>query len=161
MSFIGRGRVRLVLFHCSFLALKARSLSTTFIAPEEYRIEGERRLFQGQILDDNFQHSLYIFQDDLTHAYRLHAAVGNGELRRCPVWTAFVSELQMNSDTWIERHSRHRVRVKDLQIFVFCNEYRRKAQIRRHGEFELNFTHSAGDSDSEDAVRVIDVPPAQ
>ena len=42
-----------------------------------------------QILDDGFRHSLYVFQDEKCHGTRLHAAVWEGELKRCPVWTAF------------------------------------------------------------------------
>lgn len=42
-----------------------------------------------QIIDDGFEHSLSLIQDDRTGSLRLHAAVWNGELRRCPVWTAF------------------------------------------------------------------------
>lgn len=42
-----------------------------------------------QIIDDGFRHSLIVFEDLHTHGLRLHAAVWDGELRQCPVWTAF------------------------------------------------------------------------
>jgi hypothetical protein len=42
-----------------------------------------------KIIDDGFQHSLAVYQDEKCHGLRLHAAVWNGELRKCPVWTAF------------------------------------------------------------------------
>lgn len=42
-----------------------------------------------QIIDDGFEHSLTVYQDHKSGGLRLHAAVWNGELRKCPVWTAF------------------------------------------------------------------------
>lgn len=39
--------------------------------------------------DDDFAHSLIVYEDRATRSLRLHAAVWDGELRRCPVWTAF------------------------------------------------------------------------
>jgi hypothetical protein len=42
-----------------------------------------------QIIDDGFEHSLAVVQDHRTGGLRLHAAVWSGELRKCPVWTAF------------------------------------------------------------------------
>ncbi len=42
-----------------------------------------------KIIDDGFDHILTVVQDRKCGGIRLHAAVRNGELRRCPVWTAF------------------------------------------------------------------------
>lgn len=39
--------------------------------------------------DDGFKHSLIVYQDRSTRGLRLHTAVWDGELRGCPVWTAF------------------------------------------------------------------------
>lgn len=44
---------------------------------------------ERDIFDDSFHHSLMVYQDDATGGLRLHAAVLDGELRQCPVWTAF------------------------------------------------------------------------
>jgi hypothetical protein len=102
----------LVLFYCTFLALKARATLTVQISPSEYKLARERRLFQAyvfsylvvtfptnlvtnakfvlsQIIDDGYKHSLIVYEDKQTHGMRLHAAVWEGELRQCPVWTAF------------------------------------------------------------------------
>lgn len=49
-----------------------------------------------QIIDDGFKHSLIVYEDRETKGMRLHAAVWDGELRQCPVWTAF-SMLSMLS----------------------------------------------------------------
>lgn len=43
----------------------------------------------SQIIDDGFKHSLIVYEDLQTRGLRLHAAVWEGELRQCPVWTAF------------------------------------------------------------------------
>ncbi|KAI9644920.1 hypothetical protein NHQ30_006954 [Ciborinia camelliae] len=161
----------MVLFHCSFVALKAHSQLTNLIPRDDYIIEGEERLFQGQIVDDQFHHSLYIYRDRHSHTLRLHAAVAEGELKRCPVWTAFVTDLQITSETWLVRHTRHRVWVQDLHLNIFCDQYHRRAQVQKHGEFELHFVRAAAadafievfypmdySSDSERAIE--DVPRA-
>lgn len=41
------------------------------------------------ILDDGFKHSLIVYEDRHTGGRRIHVAVWEGELRQCPVWTAF------------------------------------------------------------------------
>ncbi|CCD50465.1 hypothetical protein BofuT4_P091520.1 [Botrytis cinerea T4] len=91
---------RLVLFHCSFVALKARSQLTNLIPRDDYIIAGEVKIFQGQIVDDGFHHSLFVYENQQTHTLRLHAAVANGELRKCPIWTAFIFETCAGEETW-------------------------------------------------------------
>ncbi len=46
-------------------------------------------LMARQIIDDGYKHSLIVYEDIMTGGIRLHAAVWEGELRQCPVWTAF------------------------------------------------------------------------
>ncbi|EQL01705.1 hypothetical protein OCS_02581 [Ophiocordyceps sinensis CO18] len=79
----------LVLMHSTFVSLKARNGLTISLHPEEYDIRGEEKLFQACIDDDGFKHSLIVYQDRSTRGLRLHTAVWDGELRGCPVWTAF------------------------------------------------------------------------
>lgn len=109
----------MVLFYCTFVALKARNTLTVQMHPDEYKLAREKRLFQAQvppftntpfpyngdalrdpaadsfptahsqIIDDGYKHSLIVYEDQQTHGLRLHAAVWEGELRQCPVWTAF------------------------------------------------------------------------
>jgi hypothetical protein len=40
-------------------------------------------------MDDGFLHSLTVRQDVKTGGIRLLASVAQGELRKCPIWTAF------------------------------------------------------------------------
>jgi hypothetical protein len=129
----------MVLFYCTFLALKARNTLTIQIAPEEYKLHGEKRLFQAQIIDDGYKHSLIVYEDHHTKGIRLHAAVWEGELRQCPVWTAFVTH-QSASPTWLTRRSRHRVWLKDVQLYVFCQKYRQSNQRQNKASaFEIYF----------------------
>ncbi|OTA99687.1 hypothetical protein M426DRAFT_324941 [Hypoxylon sp. CI-4A] len=79
----------MILFYCTFLCLRVRSPLTLNISPSEYQLRKERRLFQAQIIDDGWQHVLMVYEDAVTGGCRLHAAVWEGKLRECPVWTAF------------------------------------------------------------------------
>lgn len=42
-----------------------------------------------KIIDDDFEHSLAVYRDELTGGHRLHASVWEGALKGCPIWTAF------------------------------------------------------------------------
>lgn len=134
----------MVLFYCTFLALKARNTLTVQIHPEEYKLAREKRLFQAQIIDDNYKHSLIVYEDQQTRGIRLHAAVWEGELRQCPVWTAFVTH-QSRSPTWLSRRSKHRVWLKDVQLYVFCQKYRQEnMRQNKVGAFEIIFVTEEG-----------------
>ncbi|KAF9876547.1 hypothetical protein CkaCkLH20_05955 [Colletotrichum karsti] len=136
----------LVLFHNTFVSLKARNALTISMNAREYKLSGEKRLFQAQIIDDGFKHSLIVYRDVATKGLRLHAAVWEGELRQCPVWTAFVTH-QSASPTWLHRKSRHRVWLKDIQLYVFCHRYRQMNMRKgQGGAFEINFVSDEGAS---------------
>jgi len=142
----------MVLFHASFVALKSRCPLTVTVNADDYRLSGERRLFQAPIIDDGFEHSLAVFQDEKNGGLRLHAAVWKGELRRCPVWTAFVTYQSEHHD-WLARRSSHRIWIKDIQPYVFCKKYKVRHQIRRGGEFEIYFVTSRAADEFEDIFR--------
>ncbi|KAK1570293.1 uncharacterized protein LY79DRAFT_45895 [Colletotrichum navitas] len=134
----------LTLFHCTFVSLKARNTMTTNMNLGEFKLAGEKKTFQAQIIDDGFKHSLMVYQDIATRGFRLHAAVWDGELRLCPVWTAFVTH-QSASPTWLRRKSPHRVWLKDVQLYVFCKGYRQQNQRKGEaGAFEINFVSESG-----------------
>ncbi|KAJ9138539.1 hypothetical protein NKR19_g7821 [Coniochaeta hoffmannii] len=129
----------MVLFYCTFVALKARNTLTVQMHPDEYKLAREKRLFQAQIIDDGYKHSLIVYEDQQTRGLRLHAAVWEGELRQCPVWTAFVTH-QSQSPTWLSRRSKHRVWLKDVALYVFCQKYRQEnMRQNKAGAFEINF----------------------
>ncbi|RYP05744.1 hypothetical protein DL764_003602 [Monosporascus ibericus] len=131
----------LVLFHCAFVCLKAHSLLTVKVDPDEFILNKERRLFQAQIIDDGFHHSLMVYEDQVTKGIRLHAAVWDGKLRHCPVWTAFITP-HCFSPAWLVRKSPHRIWLKDLDPFVFCERYRPQNQCNNKVcAFELDFVN--------------------
>ncbi|CZR62032.1 uncharacterized protein PAC_11929 [Phialocephala subalpina] len=157
---------KMVLFHCAFGALKSRCPLTLNITPDDVVLAGEKRLYQGKIVDDGFEHILTVLEDVKCGGLRLHAAVRNGDLRKCPVWTAFVT-YQSASPNWMERRSRHRIWLRDLYPYVFCQKYKKKHQMKKHGEFEIYFVNEeAADAfedvfqDPDDVVEVIEMSGA-
>lgn len=150
----------MVLFYCSFASLKAQNSLTLEVDCDEYILQGERRLFQAQIIDDGFKHSLIVYEDSENKGMRLHAAVWEGELRQCPVWTTFITH-QCNSPTWLVKKSRHRVWLRDVQLYVFCHEYRQHKQRKnREGAFELNFINEKAASKFRDLFYPPPPPPS-
>ncbi|EXL50108.1 hypothetical protein FOCG_10194 [Fusarium oxysporum f. sp. radicis-lycopersici 26381] len=138
----------LVLVYCCFLSFKTRNSLTVQVANEDLTLWGERKLFQARIVDDGFMHSLIVYEDYMTKGIRLHAAVWDGDLRQCPVWTAFITH-QSASPKWIKRVSKTRVRLAGIQLYVFCQEYRQQNQrINRAGAFEIRFRPSVSKSSS-------------
>ncbi|OTA07685.1 hypothetical protein A9Z42_0085890 [Trichoderma parareesei] len=134
----------LTLMYCTFLALKSRNTLTVQLGTKEYALKGEKKLFQACILDDGFKHSLIVYEDKYTGGRRIHVAVWEGELRQCPVWTAFVTH-QSASPTWLKRVSRKRIRLADVQLYVFCQQYRQQSQRKGSGgSFEIQFYSEEG-----------------
>lgn len=128
----------LVIFHCTFIVLKARNPLTVDMNPLEYKLHGEKRLFQAHIIDDGYQHILIVYEDSRTRGLRLHAAVWDGELRQCPVWTGFAPQQPVPGG-WLVRKSKHRVWIKNIHLYVFCDKYREAHMRRKGGMFEINF----------------------
>ncbi|KAJ0312058.1 hypothetical protein COL516b_001123 [Colletotrichum fioriniae] len=117
------------------------------MSPREFKLGSESRLFQAQILDDGFKHSLIVYRDLVTQGLRLQASVWDGELKNCPVWTAFVTH-QSASPTWLVRKSDHRIWLKDVQLYVFCQQYHQQNQRKgtSAGVFEIDFVSEMGAS---------------
>ncbi|KAI0908423.1 hypothetical protein F4823DRAFT_625574 [Ustulina deusta] len=131
----------LVLFYCTFVCLKARDLWTNSLDPREFTIRREKRLFQAQIIDDERDHSLAVVEDIHTKGRRLHVMVGGGPLPRCPVWTAFVPPDP--PEDWLLHKSPHRILLRNLQVYSFCDEYRAYRQRTRFGAFRIRFANAA------------------
>ncbi|KAI2463282.1 hypothetical protein F4781DRAFT_132335 [Annulohypoxylon bovei var. microspora] len=131
----------MVLFYCTFLCLRVRSQLTFKVNPNEFHLRKEKRLFQAQIIDDGYQHVLMVFEDTITGGCRLHAAVWEGKLRACPIWTAFIPPNV--SSSWLLRKSKRCIWLRDMQPYVFCETYRPMHQRKgRFGAYELRFAHS-------------------
>ncbi|KAL8936999.1 MAG: hypothetical protein Q9211_003903 [Gyalolechia sp. 1 TL-2023] len=72
---------RLVLFHCAFLALRSQDTgSPTYV--EDHEIHGEKSIYAGKIIDDNYEHALRVFRDRDSGGIRLQASVLRGEMKR-------------------------------------------------------------------------------
>ncbi|KAL9002802.1 MAG: hypothetical protein Q9188_004287 [Gyalolechia gomerana] len=93
----------------------------------------------SQIIDDNFEHALRVFRDRDSGGIRLQASVLGGELKRTPVWTAFIT-THIQSRQWKKEAASKIVHIADLQRYVFTNEY--KPQLGPQGEHELRFIYS-------------------
>lgn len=133
---------RLVLFHCTFLALKAEDPENRSHQTVDDTIHGEVKHFGQYIQDDQYEHALRLFKDRDSGAVRLQASVRRGDLKRTPVWTAFITH-QIASRDWMRRprSNPRAVYLAELQQFVFTNEY--NPQLGPDGAHELRF-HSSG-----------------
>ncbi|CAJ2513130.1 Uu.00g012490.m01.CDS01 [Anthostomella pinea] len=133
----------MVLFYCTFVCLKARSLLRINVKSSEFVLEREKLLFQAKIVDDRFYHCLNVYEDQVTKGVRLHACVWDGKLQHCPVWTAFIP-VDI-SESWVLRKSRHCVWLRDIQIYTFCDEYRDHHQRKNKlGAFQIRFLQTNG-----------------
>ncbi|KAK2757351.1 hypothetical protein FQN54_004865 [Arachnomyces sp. PD_36] len=139
---------RMVLFFCTFIALRAHDCSKPVSDIPDYELSGEVELYGGQIVDDDFLHALRIYKDKSTKAVRLQASVHRGELKRTPVWTAFITH-HLLSNTWLRRVSSKTIHLSELRRTVFSPEY--TPQRTPRGEHVLHFTTP------EDAENFIDV----
>ena len=112
-------------------------------------------------------HFLLVYQDDQTKGLRLQASVYQGPFTNCPVWTAFgtnppppplpfiyITSIPTNtspvthqsaSPTWLVQKSNHRVWLRDIQPYVFCQRYRQEnMRNARSGAFEIYFVNRNG-----------------
>ncbi|KAI0125493.1 hypothetical protein BJ170DRAFT_684761 [Xylariales sp. AK1849] len=160
---------KMILFYCTFICLKARSIETVDVNPTEFNLRKEKRLFQAsvsalcandlQILDDGYNHSLAVYQDAYTGRRRLHASVWDSALKDCPVWTSFLPD-DKQTNQWLLHKSRHRIWVRDIQPYVFCQKYRAQHQRKgKAGAFELFFVNETAASRFKELFEP-DEPPA-
>ncbi|OAA42620.1 hypothetical protein NOR_04751 [Metarhizium rileyi] len=142
----------IAIMYCTFMSLKAKNRRTVQWASKELALGEEHKLFQTQILDDGKNHLLTVYKDKATGYFRLHAAVHDGELRQCPVWTAFVTE-QPKLPNWLTRNpAKRKVWLSDIQLFVFCKQYREENQHKGPaGQFQIHFAEE-GAAESFEAI---------
>lgn len=140
---------RLVVFHCTLLALRSQDEGRPFENIQDHELEGEQEIFAGQIVDDDFLHALRIYRDRNSRAVRLQASVLHGEMKRTPVWTAFVTNY-LRSPRWMTRTGSDIVCLTELRRYIFSSEY--VPEQTHRGEHILKFTT---DHDAEDFVRTI------
>ncbi|KAL8697528.1 MAG: hypothetical protein Q9224_002266 [Gallowayella concinna] len=141
---------RLVLFYCAFITLRSEDRKTSVGFFDDQEIHGEKSIYAGKIRDDNFEHALRVFRDRDCGGIRLQASVLRGELKRTPVWTAFIT-THIESHRWMRKAGPKTVHLMDLQRYVFSTEY--NPQLGPQGQHELRFESSR---DAKDFMEVIE-----
>ncbi|GFF49808.1 hypothetical protein IFM51744_07178 [Aspergillus udagawae] len=133
---------QMVLFFCTFLALRSQDAGRPVESIRDYELDNEEELFGGQILDDNYLHALRIYRDKVSGAVRLQASVHKGEMKRAPVWTAFITQY-LGTRSWIRRPDSKVVVLRELRqtIFMFAADY--TPQKTSRGDHILQFTNRA------------------
>ena len=126
----------MVLFYCTFMALRSQDSGKPIRQIDDHELAGEKEIFGGKIVDDNYLHALRVFRDRYSKAVRLQASVLTGELTRTPVWTAFITH-HLASRSWLVRPAPKLVFLRDLRRYVFTSEY--TPQTTARGEHVLDF----------------------
>ncbi|KAL2814920.1 hypothetical protein BJX63DRAFT_420543 [Aspergillus granulosus] len=113
----------MVLFYCTFLSLRSEDSGRPVGQIRDYELNHEEELFGSPILDDDYLHALRVYRDKITGAVRLQASIHRGEMKRAPVWTAFITE-QVKSRGWIRMAGSKVVLLRDLRQTTFtCSDY--------------------------------------
>ena len=137
-------KTALVLFFCSFQALKAQDCGEPVSMIGKCTIEGDEEIFSGKIDDSGYKHVLKIYRDRDTRAIRLQASESSGELQNAPVWISFLT-YKIFSEGLMSRVGPKIVHFNDPQPYIFTESYRiPRGPIDEH---ELRFPDST-DADS-------------
>ncbi|KAF7596463.1 hypothetical protein BBP40_001770 [Aspergillus hancockii] len=129
----------MVLFFCTFLALRSQDCGRPVDRIRDYELDDEEELFGGPIVDDNFLHALRIYRDRTSGAVRLQASVHKGEMKRAPVWTAFITN-HICTRGWIRRADSKVILLRELHQMVFTFEHYDPPRTSR-GEHILKFSN--------------------
>lgn len=136
---------RMVLFFCTFLALRSQDSGRPVQHIRDYELRDEEELFGGQIVDDGYLHALRVYRDTISGAVRLQASVHDGEMKRCPVWTAFITH-QLTSRGFYNRVDPRTIHLRELRRTIFLSDDYTPERTQR-GEDILTFT-SRTDADA-------------
>jgi hypothetical protein len=132
---------RMVIFFCTFLALRSQDSGRPVDDIKDYELDEEEEIFGGQIIDDGYLHALRIYRDTVSGAVRLQASIHKGEMKRAPVWTAFITH-HISSSVWLRRPEPKTIYVRELRRAIFSSEYAPPKTQR--GEHILQFTSRSG-----------------
>ncbi|KKK18867.1 hypothetical protein ARAM_002740 [Aspergillus rambellii] len=131
----------MVFFFCTFLALRSQDSGRPVGRIRDYELDDEEELFGGPIVDDNYLHALRVYRDNVTGAVRLQASVHKGEMKRAPVWTAFISE-NVKIRGWYRRVESKVILLSELRQIIFTfSEY--TPPRTKKGGYLLKFTSRA------------------
>lgn len=140
---------RMVLFYCTFVAMKRqdrREIEHDELL-DEFELEqphGEAEVVQfgGVIQDGSLCHGLRVYQDQGSGAVRLEASALRGPMKDVPLWTAFVTRYATDPD-WAHLESSSTVSLAALKPppYVFLAGYH---PPRRGREYLLQFDTPRG-----------------
>ncbi|KAL2829663.1 hypothetical protein BDW59DRAFT_32425 [Aspergillus cavernicola] len=108
----------MVVFFCTFLALRSQDSGRPVTQIRDYELPQEVELFGSPIMDDGFVHALRVYRDKVTGAVRLQASVHKGEMKRAPIWTAFITD-QIRTRGWIRVVEQKVVLLSELRQTIF------------------------------------------
>ncbi|EEP82563.1 predicted protein [Uncinocarpus reesii 1704] len=129
---------KMVLFFCTFLALRGQDSSHPVTKITDHELRGELQLFGGDIQDDNFLHTLQILKDHESKSVRLQASVSDGELERVPIWSAFIHPY-FRKKGWIQKVGPKVVYISEMQRMTFIDSEEYTPQISSRGDHVLTF----------------------
>ncbi|KAL4916282.1 hypothetical protein BDW62DRAFT_186420 [Aspergillus aurantiobrunneus] len=130
----------MVIFYCTFLALRSQDSGRPVSQIRDYELNQEEELFASPIMDDDFLHALRVYRDKFTGAVRLQASVHKGEMKRSPVWTAFVTDL-LRTERWIRIVDKKNIILRELRQTIFISAEYEPPKTQRGGHL-LKFTNS-------------------
>ncbi|KAL4795558.1 hypothetical protein BDV19DRAFT_166908 [Aspergillus venezuelensis] len=126
-------------FFCTFLALRSQDSGRPVGQIRDYDLDDEEEIFASPILDDDFLHALRVYRDKVSGAIRLQASVHKGEMKRAPVWTAFITHLY-RTPKWIRvMPDQKHIELRELPQVVFTFPEYMPPKTQRGGHL-LRFT---------------------
>ncbi|KAE8152696.1 hypothetical protein BDV25DRAFT_57505 [Aspergillus avenaceus] len=131
----------MVMFFCTFLSLRSQDCGRPVDCIRDYELDDEEELFGGPINDDHFPHALRVYRDRASKAVRLQASVHTGEMKRAPVWTAFITQY-IGARGWIRRADPKIVLLRDLHRTIFTFDHYSPPRTSR-GEHIIHFSKSS------------------
>ncbi|PKY08365.1 hypothetical protein P168DRAFT_246889 [Aspergillus campestris IBT 28561] len=141
---------QLVLFFCTFLALRSQDSGRPIERIRDYELDDEVEIFGGLIIDDDYLHALRVYRDKESNAIRLQASIHKGEMNRSPVWTAFITEHVVTRG-WARRMDAKKVVLREMEKTIFTLSDYTPPRTRR-GEHVLKFANA---TDAQEFIRII------
>ncbi|CAI7587575.1 unnamed protein product [Penicillium crustosum] len=132
----------LVLFHCTFVALRSQDEGHPVGDILDYELEQEEECFGGTITDDDYVHALRVYKDTVTGAVRLQSSIHLGDLNHTPVWTAFVTH-NLGKRSWLKSYDSKTVILRDVKPVIFMSMDDYTPPQTSHGQHVLEFTSSS------------------
>ncbi|KAI2793083.1 hypothetical protein POX_b03130 [Penicillium oxalicum] len=123
----------MVAFFTTFIGLRSQDAGHPVDDIRDHELDGERELYGGQIIDDDFVYALRVYRDKLSKAVRIQTSVHKGEMDRTPVWTAFITE-HLTRRSWLRSLDDQTVVVRDLKPIVLMSDEEYTFTMTKRGD---------------------------